>query len=189
MCVCPAQSAGLAKALEENVAAKTRSDSCSHEPEQPTEPLLNPAKPRRSTILEAYVDYLYDGNLEQERFSSAVEELKGLLKNSAMNVSNEHASTALKRTVITSDRKQWGKDLRSIELDPNVIVLLLAHHVSAQCSLCLEGEASVHFEPQGKHHDSKMSIQFKSFQGFWTCKKVSMPAALHRYIHTYILAL
>jgi hypothetical protein len=71
------------------------------------------------------------------------------------------------------------------QADKLCAVLLLAHHVSAQCSLCLEGEASVHFEPQGKHHDIGMSIQFKSYQGFWNCKKVSMPAALHRCIHTH----
>ena len=79
-------------------------------------------------ILRTYLNYTYQGSLEKEDLQNAEFELRDKLKQIALLISNEDASSALDQPITVMARKAWALMIKDQDLSLEVTLFHLSGH-------------------------------------------------------------
>lgn len=169
--------------MADKVSAATTASTASSSAETECLSSVEPPKPTRSTVIEAYVDHLYNTILCADQFDGAHRDIKIHLKMVAITMSNDYASETLKRQVDTAERKRWAQQLMSSDCDlgPHILTMLLANHISQRCSLWSEeNNMPVLMGSVEPPQCTGKTLRFDTSDGFWSCREISATDANHQ---------
>ena len=126
-------------------------------------------------ILRTYLNYTYQGSLEKEDLQNAEFELRDKLKQIALLISNEDASSALGQSITAVERKAWAIIIKDQDLSSEVTLFLLSRYAEKRMSLWEQEPGapcqwSISFGPQSA---DVLWWTRKTVSGCWTCSSES----------------